>query len=81
VFAELGVSFTTTNLIESVMARLEAKTRRVTRWRTSDQKLRWVASALWAMERQFRRMKQYRYLPLLTKALHHTLARTNSAAA
>ena len=36
----------TTNLIESVMARLEAKTRRVTRWRTSDQKWRWCASAL-----------------------------------
>ena len=45
VFPELGVSFKTTNLIESVMARLEAKTRRVTRWRTSDQKLRWCASA------------------------------------
>jgi len=36
VFPELGVSFKTTNLIESVMARLEAKTQRVTRWRTSD---------------------------------------------
>ena len=31
VFAKLGVSFKTTNLIESVMARLEAKTHRVTR--------------------------------------------------
>ena len=39
------------------MARLEAKTQRVTRWRTSDQKLRWCASALWATERQFRRVK------------------------
>ncbi|CAN5122256.1 hypothetical protein BH09GEM1_BH09GEM1_12830 [soil metagenome] len=39
VFVELGVSFRSTNLIESVMARLEAKTHRVTRWRTSDQKL------------------------------------------
>ena len=50
VFPELGVSFKTTNLIESVMARVEARTRRVDRWRTSDQKLRWCASALWAME-------------------------------
>ena len=48
VFTELGISLKTTNLIESVMARLEAKTRRVSRWRTSDQKLRWCASALWA---------------------------------
>ena len=67
VFDTLGVSFKTTNLIESVMARLEAKTRRVTRWRTSDQKLRWRAAALWATERQFRRIKHHRYLPLLSR--------------
>lgn len=46
VFPELGMSFKTTNLIESVIARLEARTHRVTRWRTSDQKLRWCAVAL-----------------------------------
>lgn len=81
VFPELGVSFKTTNLIESVMARLEAKTHRVTRWRTSDQKLRWCASALWAMERQFRRVKNYRHLRLLKQALQPRLTSSNSAAA
>ena len=81
VFVALGVSFRSTNLIESVMARLEAKTHRVTRWRTSDQKLRWCASALWATERQFRRVKQYRQLPLLKRALQGTLTTTKSAAA
>ncbi len=81
VFPELGVSFKTTNLIESVMARLEAKTQRVTRWRTSDQKLRWCASALWAMERQFRRVKNCRHLPLLKQALQAKLIATKSAAA
>ena len=81
VFPELGVSFKTTNLIESVMARLEAKTRRVTRWRTSDQKLRWCASALWAMERQFRRVKHHRHLALLKQALVNKLSLTNSTAA
>lgn len=81
VFPELGISFKTTNLAESVMARLEARTRRVTRWRTSDQKLRWCASALWALERQFRRVKQHKHLPLLKQALLTTLARTTSAAA
>jgi len=81
VFPQLGVSFKTTNLIESVMARLEAKTRRITRWRTSDQKLRWCASALWAMERQFRRVKHHRHLPLLKQALRNRLSLTNSAAA
>ena len=81
VFPELGISFKTTNLIESVMSRLEAKTRRVTRWRTSDQKLRWSASALWAMEKQFRRVKNHRHLHLLKQALMNTLSLTNSAAA
>lgn len=81
VAAELSVSFKTTNLIESVMARLEAKTRRVTRWRTSDQKLRWCAAALWAMERQFRRIKGYRHLPLLQQALTTKLVSSPAAAA
>ena len=81
VFAQLGVSFRSTNLIESVMPRLEARTRRLTRWRPSDQKLRWVASALWALERQFRRVKQFRHLPLLKRTLRGRLTTTKSAAA
>jgi len=69
VFPELGTSFKTTNLIESVMARLEARTERVDRWRVSDQKLRWCASALWLVEAQFRRVNGYHHLPLLAHAL------------
>jgi transposase-like protein len=80
VFPELGVSFKTTNLIESVMSRLEARVRRVTHWRTSDQKLRWTAAALGAMERQFRRVKHHRHLPLLKRALHERMTRTSAAA-
>ena len=81
VFPELGVSFKTTNLIESVRARVEARTYRVTRWRTSDQTLRWCAAALRAMERQFRRVKGFDKLPLLQQALRARLERPNSAAA
>ena len=81
VFPELGVSFTTTNLIESVMARIEAKTQRIARWRTSDQKLRWCASALWATERQFRRVKGHRHLPLLMKVLRVQFGITTALAA
>jgi len=80
VFPELGVSFKTTNLIESVMSRLEARTHRVTHWRTSDQELRWCAAALWAMERQFRRIKNYRHLPLLKQTLQNKLVLTSTAA-
>jgi len=80
VFPELGVSFTTTNLIESVMSRLEARTARVTHWRTSDQKQRWCAAALWAMERQFRRVKGHRHLRLLRDALKNPSPFTHAAA-
>lgn len=80
VFPELGVSFKTTNLIESVMARLEAKTERVDRWRTSDQKLRWCAAALRAVEAQFRRVKGYEKLPLLVQALRAKITTTDVAA-
>lgn len=81
VFPELGTSFKTTNLIESVMARLEAKTERVDRWRTSDQKLRWCAAALWAVEAQFRRVKGYAHLPLLAQALKAKITTATDAAA
>ena len=69
VFGELGTSFKTTNLIESVMARVEAKTRRIARWRTSDQKQRWCAATLLQLEKQFRRVRAFQKLPLLQRAL------------
>lgn len=81
VFPELGTSFKTTNLIESVMARVEARTRRVSHWRTSDQKLRWCASALLALENQFRRVKGCVHLPLLERALEAKITPSASAAA
>lgn len=81
VFPELSVSFKTTNLIESVMARVEDRTAKVDRWRTSDQKLRWCASALGVMERQFRRVKGYVHLPLLRQALASKMKLPRDAAA
>jgi hypothetical protein len=41
----------------------------VDRWRTSDQKQRWVASALLDIEPRLRRIKGYRHLPTLRAAL------------
>jgi putative transposase len=81
VYPELGVSFKTTNLIESVMARVEDRTAKVDRWRTSDQKLRWCAAALGVMERQFRRVKGYVHLPLLRQALSPKMKLPRDAAA
>ena len=81
VFPELGVSFKTTNLIESVMARVEERTAKVDRWQTSNQKLRWCAAALGVMERQFRRVKGYTQLPLLQRALAPKILTSRDAAA
>jgi len=81
IFPELGVSFRTTNLIESVMARLEEKTQRVDHWSTSDQKLRWCGAALLAVEKNFRRVKGYKQLHLLVKALGAKMKTTTEAAA
>ena len=47
----------------------------------SDQKQRWLATALLDLEPQLRRVKNYRALPLWQRALHqHTEQRKQSAA-
>ena len=81
VFPALGRRFKTTNLIETVMAQLERKTQKVDHWRTSDQKLRWCAAALLAVEQQFRRVKGYAQLPLLERALLTKITPSTIAAA
>lgn len=81
IFPELGASFRTTNLIESVMARLEEKTQRVDNWRTSEQKLRWCGAALLAVEKQFRRVKGCKHLHLLVAALKAKMSTTTTEAA
>jgi transposase-like protein len=69
VFPTLGLSLKTTNCLESLNAQLGQLTDKVDRWRTSDQKQRWVASALLAIEPRLRRIKGYRHLPMLQQAL------------
>ena len=68
-FDVLGVSLKTTNCLESLLAQVGQMTDKVDRWRTSDQKHRWVASALLAIEPRVRRIKGYRHLPRLHAAL------------
>jgi transposase-like protein len=69
VFRELGISLKTTNLLESIHARVEARVQKVDHWRNSDQKQRWLATALLDLEPQLRRVKNYQALPLLQRAL------------
>ena len=69
VVGALALSFSTTNVLESINAQLGRLTRNVTRWRNGDQKQRWVASALLDMEPRLRRVKGYRALPQLRAAI------------
>ncbi len=72
-FDVLGVSLKTTNCLESLLAQVGQLTDKVDRWRTSEQKHRWVASALLAIEPRLRRIKGYRHLAHLRAALQAAL--------
>lgn len=72
-FPRLGVSLKTTNCLESLNALLGQRTDKVDRWRTSDQKQRWLAAALLDIEPRLRRIKGFRALPLLRIALRADL--------
>ncbi|BFU90694.1 MAG: hypothetical protein NTAFB01_18810 [Nitrospira sp.] len=75
VFGGLGLSLKTTNCLESLNAQLGQLTDKVDRWRTSDQKHRWVASALLTIEPRLRRIKGYRHLAQLQEALQRDIQR------
>lgn len=64
-FTKIGISFKTTNCLENVNKHLERYTGRVDRWRTSDQRHRWVASALSDIEPRLRSVKGKEFLPTL----------------
>jgi len=74
-FRELGISFKTTNCIESLMALVGQRTDKVDYWRNSDQKHRWLGAALLDIEPRLRKVKGYRYLPQLRVALQREIER------
>lgn len=74
-FPALGRSLKTTNCLESLNAHLGQMTDKVDRWRTSDQKHRWVASAVLAIEPRLNRITGYRHLPQLQAALQRECQR------
>jgi transposase-like protein len=80
-FRELGISFKTTNCIESLMALIGQKTNKVDYWKNSDQKHRWLAAALLDIEPRLRKVKAYRYLPQLRVAIQREIERQKVAEA
>ena len=76
IFAELGTSLKTTNALESIHARVESRTAKVDHWKNSEQKQRWLATALLDLEPRLRRIRNYRALPLLRDALRRQMKKS-----
>jgi putative transposase len=66
---QLATSFKTTNVIENVNKQIETKISRVCHWKNSDQRQRWLGTVLLVVEPKLRKVKGYRYLPLLRAAM------------
>ena len=73
VYGVLGRSFKTTNCIESANALVEERCAKVDSWKTSNQRHRWLATALLDIEPRLRRVKGHRHLPKLEAALRRAL--------
>jgi putative transposase len=66
-----------TNPVESMIEIVRAHARNVKRWQDGDMRLRWAAAGMLAASSQFRRVKGYRQLPQLARALHHAVGADN----
>jgi len=66
---QLRTSLSSTNVIESAFAIVERVCINVKRRHGGDQRERWVGSGLIVAEKQFRRIRGYKQLPVLLRAL------------
>jgi len=78
---ELRLSFATTNAIESVFAHVGRLTDHVDRFHHSEQKQRWVATALLEIEPRLRRVRGVKHLPALRAAIQREMGITKRQAA
>ena len=81
VYAVLGRSFKTTNCIENLNSLIANRTGKVDRWRNSEQKHRWLATAILDIEPRLRTVAGYRHLPRLQAALQPSSNRGGKAVA
>jgi transposase-like protein len=68
-FPKLSISFKTTNCIETIMRQVGIYTDRVSYWKNSDQRQRWVGTALQEIEPKLRTVRGYRHLRELREAM------------
>lgn len=66
---KLRLTLANTNVIESAFSIVEQVCRNVKRWHGGDHRERWVGSGLLVAEKQFRRVKGYKYIPALVQQL------------
>ena len=76
VFPQVGISLKTTNCLESIFSLVGQRTDKVDHWKNSEQKQRWLATALLDIEPTLRKIKGCRALPLLRAALQRGLQET-----
>lgn len=73
VYPILGLSFKTTNCLESTNALIEERCAKVDSWKNSNQRQRWLATALLDIEPRLRRVRGYQHLPKLEMAITRSL--------
>jgi putative transposase len=66
---QLRLTLASTNVIESAFAIVERVCLNVKRWHSGDQRERWVGSGLLVAQKQFRRIKGHKQIPLLLREL------------
>lgn len=78
---QLRMTLASTNVIESAFAIVERVCLNVKRWHGGDQRERWVGSGLLVAEKQFRRVKGHKQIPLLLRELDKVAPLTKSSLA
>jgi transposase-like protein len=78
-FEKISESFKTTNCIENVNKQLATHTDRVDRWHNSDQRQRWVATALLLIEPRLKKVKGYKHMGELREAMKKYLSEKTGA--
>ena len=66
---QLRLTLASTNVIESAFSIVERVCLNVKRWHAGDQRERWVGSGLLVAQKQFRRVKGHKQIPLLLREL------------
>lgn len=72
--------FCCTNIIESAFSRTEDLCRNVKRWRNANMAWRWAGTVLREAQGRFHRIRGYREMPVLLRALKKTIATEQSVA-